>query len=712
MEETPSPPWNRRVAFLDWARWLCLVAVIFTSRSFAGTVTTLDGRAYQGTLRWEGSNLVVSPPGGAGVRLPLASVRQARFVEGPKPPASESSRSGVQHRPTVEPFGGRPRHVKVEYFTDREMKQVGMVRFDQTIDQFWPNGTSPQGLPPSFSGRWTARLRVPAAGATNPASALVLKCDGGARLWLDDQLVLDCWDKPNPDHAWNVPFQTGHAYKLRLEYWRHWPQACLILHRWNTTHDRVRPLVESNFLPAEDATNRPPDVTLVEPDDGAVFTSGSRLVLEAEMGGGHEPVRQMRFKDRDRDLGVVLHPPWRFTVDAIEPGLHGFSVEALTERGTLARTHRSWVCAADPVGAAASSPWRRIHLADPASSTSAALDDNRLVLSHRGGHLRQTADSFGGVVRASEADFELTARLVSLAVQGSTDALAGLCLQDWFRSGAPRTCLVADPTGQIFGLRRAEEATRPTERAETCARPVWLRLTRRGDTVASSFSTDGSEWRVLETAPPGWGGPTWVGFVVCASNASATAEAVFDHIGFTQVASEAGLGNIGLLLTNGSFLATEPAALDSLRLTGAEVSLAWGEPARPLTFPVSSLARIFYKPVSPTDVLLRADRAGLLLWGGDFIEGPLAALSNRVATVDSLLFGRKDYPTGDEVAAVLLREPKPPRTGWQVTLRNGTTLMTRGLAAKGDRLLVEEPLLGPFPVPQAEVVELDHSASP
>ena len=739
------PPWNRCRSLVDWAL-ICLLQVLLTPLLFAGTLTTLDGHSYQGTLRWAASNLVVTPQGGAAVRVPLTMVRQARFLEAPGP-EPDSNRLAVRHRATVKRFGALLGHVKVEYFTDREMKQAGLVRFDETIDQFWPNGTSPQGLPSSFSGRWTTRLRLPASGEPNAASALVLKCDGGARIWLDGRLVLDHWDTPDPDHAWNVPVQTGRTYDLRLEYWRNWPQACVILHRWNATQDRVRPLLASSFLPREGPTNQAPVITLVEPDDGTACMAGARLVLEAEVSGVQETVRQVRFKDRDRPLGAVLHPPWQFTVDALTPGLHGFALEVQTDREALFRSHRTWVCAADNAGGAVPLPWGRLHLDGPTSDTQAALEDRRLILSHTGGGLRLGRDSFGCVVRPCEGDFELTARLVSLAARnGPAAPLAGFCLQERFRPSAPRTCLVADPAGPVWHLHRAEEGALPTEEVQTSVLPVWLRLTRRGDAVTSYLSADGTDWRLVKAEPPDWSGPLWVGFIACASNAAATVSAVFDSITFTNLATTAGLGAAGLLLTNGTFLAAEPAALDGLRLVEAEFALPMNRPLfsppsaqpgervgergsaeaagaqreipaggvlappardQPLAFPLSALARIYYKPVSPTDVLLRANRAGLLLWGGDFIEGALVSVSNRVVTVDSLLFGRKDYLAGEEVAAVLLREPTARPGGWHLALRNGSSLVARGLVVEGDRLQVDEPLLGSLSVSQAEVVELE-----
>ena len=184
----------------------------------------------------------------------------------------------------------------------------------------------------------------------------------------------------------------------------------------------------------------------------------------------------------------------------------------------------------------------------------------------------------------------------------------------------------------------------------------------------------------------------------------------FDHISFTNLIARSKAPSTGVLLASGSFLTEGLLPLDSLRLEGEVATVRVAGQTNPVTLRASDLARLLYKPVNPNDLAIRHDRVGLLLWGGDFVEGTVAALSNRVLTADSILFGRKNYVGGEEVAAVLLREPKPATMAWRVGLQNGSTVMARSLTLAGSTVTLDEPLLGPLSLPQREVAELDRTA--
>jgi len=60
--------------------------------------------------------------------------------------------------------------------------------------------------------------------------------------------------------------------------------------------------------------------------------------------------------------------------------------------------------------------------------------------------------------------------------------------------------------------------------------PRWVRLTREGQTVTASVSSDGSSWSDLGADSVNLSGDGWVGLAVSSHDSSSTAAATFDHV--------------------------------------------------------------------------------------------------------------------------------------------------------------------------------------
>ena len=114
-----------------------------------------------------------------------------------------------------------------EYFTNLDLSGAPVLhRVDRSVDFAWGGAAPGEGVPKDgFSVRWRGWLTAPAAGSY----ALGLAWQGGgARLYVDGDLLLDGWPGPGeerfairhfPRHrAVDVDFQQGRPRELRLEY--------------------------------------------------------------------------------------------------------------------------------------------------------------------------------------------------------------------------------------------------------------------------------------------------------------------------------------------------------------------------------------------------------------------------------------------------------------------------------------------------------------
>jgi len=103
-----------------------------------------------------------------------------------------------------------------EYFANLELRGEPVVRFDATVNFDYGEGAPMPQIPADgFSVRWTGQIR---AAATGPCTLLVAS-DDGARLWLDDKLLIDSWvGRGTTEDAVSVEFEKDKRYALRLEY--------------------------------------------------------------------------------------------------------------------------------------------------------------------------------------------------------------------------------------------------------------------------------------------------------------------------------------------------------------------------------------------------------------------------------------------------------------------------------------------------------------
>ena len=108
--------------------------------------------------------------------------------------------------------------LRAEYFANKELKgPPSLIRIDPQVNMDWGTGSPGGSLPiDGFSARWTGRFVSPESGDFE----LALGSDDGARLYLDNQLVIDSWG----DHGYAVEKKTmhleaGRSYDIRLEYY-------------------------------------------------------------------------------------------------------------------------------------------------------------------------------------------------------------------------------------------------------------------------------------------------------------------------------------------------------------------------------------------------------------------------------------------------------------------------------------------------------------
>jgi RHS repeat-associated protein len=111
------------------------------------------------------------------------------------------------------------RGLTARYFRNTTLYgQPTIERIDPVVNINW-TGKRPDDLPPAerFSARWSGRLSAP----TSEAYTFYLYSDDGARLWVNNQLVIDRWQTPFESHTRSAPVElkAGEKADVRVEYY-------------------------------------------------------------------------------------------------------------------------------------------------------------------------------------------------------------------------------------------------------------------------------------------------------------------------------------------------------------------------------------------------------------------------------------------------------------------------------------------------------------
>ncbi len=105
-----------------------------------------------------------------------------------------------------------------EYFDNPSFKGKPKVTRDDALINFeWMRGSPASGIPSdNFSVRWTGRSELDAA-----TYRFHLTVDDGARLYVDDQLVIDSWEDGSARELTADVSVAKSAHTIRLEYYEH-----------------------------------------------------------------------------------------------------------------------------------------------------------------------------------------------------------------------------------------------------------------------------------------------------------------------------------------------------------------------------------------------------------------------------------------------------------------------------------------------------------
>ncbi|MEU6859742.1 PQQ-dependent sugar dehydrogenase [Glycomyces sp. NPDC046736] len=171
-------------------------------------------------------------------------------------------------------------------------------------------------------------------------------------------------------------------------------------------------------------------------------------------------------------------------------------------------------------------PWSCGDVGSPVRPGAAVFEEGVWTVTGAGDDIWADADQFHFCHQVLEEDGQITARVVS---QEDTNdwAKAGVMVKASTETGSPYAALMVTPAN---GVHLQSGFDMDVEGPEVGA-PVWLRLSRSGDVVAASWSTNGTTWTEIGTTE--LPGEAVVGLFVTSHNGSTPSTVEFDSVTVT-----------------------------------------------------------------------------------------------------------------------------------------------------------------------------------
>lgn len=130
-----------------------------------------------------------------------------------------------------------------QYYADQNFEKLVQTNIDKKIDFDWGLGYVINDHSDNVCVRWTGRVKATKSGEYS----FITRSDDGARLWIDDRLIIDDWTThPEEDRRARITLEKGY-HKIKIEYFEGEGFASMKL-IWITPGKEEPEIIPSSYL--------------------------------------------------------------------------------------------------------------------------------------------------------------------------------------------------------------------------------------------------------------------------------------------------------------------------------------------------------------------------------------------------------------------------------------------------------------------------------
>ncbi len=310
-----------------------------------------------------------------------------------------------------------------------------------------------------------------------------------------------------------------------------------------------------------------------------------------------------------------------------------------------------------------------------------------------------TADAYHWVFQPMADRGEVVARISKVQL---TDpwARAGLMMRESLDAGSRNVFVsVSAARGGVFQWRESFNGETEVSMDRSSSVPMWVKIKRDGDVFTALKSRNGMQWTLVDRVTMRMSKDYYAGLAVVSVRGDRLNESVFEYV------------EAGASLRNRWFKPQVELLSGSSRvgyLTAMDDSTIYFENALGReVLSRSSVVNIRFQPVpSRHSAPLNQPRTGVLLAGGEFVEGDCRGIDHGRVTVSSVPLGLVQYDVNSEVLAVVLRKRvASDGYSYEVKLNDGSSWRGRELEIERLGVVIREPTLGRKFIPLHEIAE-------
>jgi len=153
-----------------------------------------------------------------------------------------------------------------------------------------------------------------------------------------------------------------------------------------------------------------------------------------------------------------------------------------------------------------------------------------ITMTGAGADIWSTSDHFHYAYKRLSGVGSITAKVVSMT-NTNNSAKAGVMIRESLEPGSAHAMMNIQPINEVQFLRRLEMGFESeTDGQGEISTPVWVRLTRSGNTLTGDYSVDGATWETLGSATIPMVLDVYIGLIVCSHDSNATCTAEFSDV--------------------------------------------------------------------------------------------------------------------------------------------------------------------------------------
>jgi hypothetical protein len=203
-----------------------------------------------------------------------------------------------------------------------------LTRVDPTINFNWSSTTPAANIGPNtYVVEWTGSVE-PQFNETYTFSATA---DDGVMLWVNGQLLINEWvDEAATTWSGQITLAAQQRYNIKMEYYQDGGGAVAEL-AWSSPSTGPATIIpESQLYPV---TNPPPQVALIAPTGGDMYTASASVTLSANAAAQYNSLGSVAFYANTTLLGSVSEQPYTLTATGLAPGSYALTAVATDGSG-------------------------------------------------------------------------------------------------------------------------------------------------------------------------------------------------------------------------------------------------------------------------------------------------------------------------------------------------------------------------------------------